>query len=156
MVILLYVAQKSFHLSNLFYQPPPPSTFLNSSSCLPHPTEPDNLHHPCISSVLFPVYIIVTVQICLSHSAKRTGTGTTPVASVVKTCSAADPQQIAESSKASMTRKGGAAKAPCFRKTPNFSLQLRKPGSLSSYSPLDTPSYRSPIKSPSQYFQICY
>ncbi|KAG9336317.1 hypothetical protein JZ751_002664 [Albula glossodonta] len=37
-----------------------------------------------------------------------------------------------------------------------FSLPLRKSPSQTSYTPLDTPSYKSPIKSPSQYFQICY
>uniref|UniRef100_A0AAQ5YQF8 HELP domain-containing protein n=1 Tax=Amphiprion ocellaris TaxID=80972 RepID=A0AAQ5YQF8_AMPOC len=65
-------------------------------------------------------------------------------------------RQVFYSSRAFVARKGGAAKVSTVRKTPSFNLQLRKSGSLSSYSPLDTPSYRSPIKSPSQYFQICY
>uniref|UniRef100_A0A3Q3KMA9 EMAP like 1 n=1 Tax=Mastacembelus armatus TaxID=205130 RepID=A0A3Q3KMA9_9TELE len=97
----------------------------------------------------------VTVQIYLSRPAKQTGTGNSPAASAVKAHSAANPQQILESSKASMARKGGATKGPPVRKTPSFSIQLRKSGSL-PYSPLDTPSYCSPIKSPSQYFQIFY
>ncbi|KAE8289682.1 Echinoderm microtubule-associated protein-like 1 [Larimichthys crocea] len=103
-----------------------------------------------------PVFNAVTVQIYLSRSAKRTGTSGKPVASAITARSATNPQQTSESNKASMAKKGGPAKVPAARKTPNFSIQLRKSGSLSSYSPLDTPSYRSPIKSPSQYFQICY
>lgn len=119
-------------------QPPTPLSTIGSSALVP------------------PIYIIVTVQIYLSRSAKRTGTSGKPVASAITARSATNPQQTSESSKASMAKKGGPAKVPAARKTPNFSIQLRKSGSLSSYSPLDTPSYRSPIKSPSQYFQICY
>ena len=114
---------------------------------------------PWVLCSLFPVYIIVTVQIYLSRSAKRTVTSGSPAASPVTARSANNPQQTSESSKAGVARKGGAAKMPAVRKTPSFNLHLRKSGSLSSYSPLDTldtPSYRSPIKSPSQYFQICY
>lgn len=124
---------------------------------------PDNLRHPSPSSALCPLLsppsTIVTVQIYLNCSAKRTGTSGSPVASAsaVTARSAANPRQTPESSKASTARKSGsAAKVPPIRKPPNFNLQLRKSGSLSSYSALDTPSYRSPIKSPSQYFQICY
>lgn len=101
--------------------------------------------------LLSPVYIIVTVQLYLSHSAKRTGTSGSPAAPAVKARSAANHQQNVESSKAGTARKGGAT-----RKTPSCSLQLRKSGSLSSYCSIDTPSYVSPVKSPSQYFQICY
>lgn len=104
------------------------------------------------SSALFPVYIIVTVQIYLSRSAKRTR-GSSGASSVTAR-SAPGPQQTSESSKAA--KKGGTAKLPQGRKPPNFNLQQRNSGSLSPYSPLDTPSYRSPVKSPSQYFQICY
>lgn len=103
------------------------------------------------------LYIIVTVQIYLSRSTKPTGSKSSPAASAVSARSAANPQHTSESCKASVpAKKGGGAKVSTVRKAPNFSLQLRKSGSLSSYAPLDTPSYCSPIKSPSQYFQICY
>lgn len=134
-------------------------TYSTNSSTCPCLALPLPLHHPSPPSaplLLSSIYIIVTVQIYLSRSAKRTGTGGSPVASAVTLRPATNPQQTSESSKAGTARKGGASKAPPARKTPSFSLQLRKSGSLSSYSPLDTPSYRSPIKSPSQYFQICY
>lgn len=114
-----------------------------------HPTDPDNFHHP--SALVPPIYIIVTVQIYLSRSAKQTGTSGAPMALAVTARSATSRQQTLESSKPGTARKGAAT-----RKTPSFSLQLKKPGRLSSYSSLDTPSYCSPIKSPSQYFQICY
>lgn len=103
-----------------------------------------------------PVYIIVTVQIYLSRSARRKGASGSPAAASVTARSATGPQQTSDSSKAGVARKGGAGKVPRARKHPSFNLQLKKSGSLSSYSSLDTPSYRSPIKSPSQYFQICY
>lgn len=53
MMLLLSVILKKqpLHLSNLFYPPPPPFTFLAPSPCSspfdphPHPTGPDNLHH---------------------------------------------------------------------------------------------------------------
>uniref|UniRef100_A0A669D908 EMAP like 1 n=1 Tax=Oreochromis niloticus TaxID=8128 RepID=A0A669D908_ORENI len=76
---------------------------------------------------------------------------TKPRASAVTTRSATNTQRTSEISRASMAKKGNAAKVSAARKTPNFSIQLRKSGSLLSYSPLDTPSYRSPIKSPSHF-----
>lgn len=127
--------------------------------CLVPSTQPflatctTSLHHRLLCSC---PPSIVTVQIYLIRSAKRKGTSGSPAASAVTARSATNPQQTSESSRAGTPRKGGAAKVPPARKPPNFNLQLRKSGSLSSYSPLDTPSYRSPIKSPSQYFQICY
>lgn len=157
--------KQPLHLFNLFYQPPPPFTFLAPSPCLSpfgpfHPTgldKPPPLLSIIGSSALFPrPHYIVTVQIYLSRSAKRTGTSGSPTASSVTARSATSPQQTSQSSKAGMARKGGAVKVPPVRKPPSFNLQLKKSGSLSSFSSLDTPSYRSPIKSPSQYFQICY
>uniref|UniRef100_A0A8C9YJP1 EMAP like 1 n=1 Tax=Sander lucioperca TaxID=283035 RepID=A0A8C9YJP1_SANLU len=98
----------------------------------------------------------VTVQIYLSHSAKRTGTSGSPPASSVEARPATSPQQTSDSSKAGMARKGGATKVPPVRKTLNFNLPLRKSGSLSSYSPIDTQSYRSPIKSPKEGYVKMY
>lgn len=109
---------------------------------------------PLPSLLFFPVCIVVTVQLYLSH--KRTessggGGGGVPAAPAATATLAATRQQALAASRAAKARKGtGSAK------TPSFSLQLRKSGSLSSYCSLDTPSYRSPVKSPSQYFQICY
>uniref|UniRef100_A0A8C9YN88 EMAP like 1 n=1 Tax=Sander lucioperca TaxID=283035 RepID=A0A8C9YN88_SANLU len=54
----------------------------------------------------------VTVQIYLSHSAKRTGTSGSPPASSVEARPATSPQQTSDSSKAGMARKGGATKVP--------------------------------------------
>lgn len=113
-----------------------------------HPTGPENHHHP---SALVPPIIIVTVQLYLSPSAKRTGTSGGPATSSVMARSAAGWQRTSECSRAGTPRKSSAA-----RKVPSFSLRLRNSGSLTSYSSLDTPSYCSPLKSPSQYFQICY
>lgn len=98
-----------------------------------------------------PIRAVVTVQIYLSCSAQPTESSGGPVAPAVTARAAAGPRQTTESSKAGSSRKSGAG-----RKTPSFNLHLRKSGSLLSYSSLDTPSYRSPVKSPSQYFQICY
>lgn len=96
---------------------------------------------------------LVTVQIYLNPS-KRIGSTEAPKSSAAtattvtgRTASATPDTAKGASDKASRT--GG-------RKAPPFSLPLRKCPSQTSYSPLDTPSYRSPIKSPSQYFQICY
>ena len=156
------------NLSNFFYRPPPP--FYMSCSSVPalslfgpFSTQPalttsaTSLHNISAPLLLSLIYVLVTVQIYLSRSAKRTATGGSLAASTVTARSATSPQLTAESSKASTARRvGTASKVPPARKTPSLNIQLRKTGSLSSYSPLDTPSYRSPIKSPSQYFQICY
>ena len=143
-----------------------PKICLTSSTDLLHPftcLAPLSLLCPCLAPsppnrlLLSLIYVLVTVQIYLSRSAKRTATGGSLAASTVTARSATSPQLTAESSKASTARRvGTASKVPPARKTPSLNIQLRKTGSLSSYSPLDTPSYRSPIKSPSQYFQICY
>uniref|UniRef100_A0A3B1JR71 EMAP like 1 n=1 Tax=Astyanax mexicanus TaxID=7994 RepID=A0A3B1JR71_ASTMX len=45
---------------------------------------------------------------------------------------------------------------PGATEVPPFTPLLRKCPPQPTCSPLDTPTYRSPIKSPSQYFQICY
>uniref|UniRef100_A0A4W6FBR8 EMAP like 1 n=1 Tax=Lates calcarifer TaxID=8187 RepID=A0A4W6FBR8_LATCA len=96
------------------------------------------------------------IQIYLSRSAKQRGTSGSPAASAVTSRSAASPKQTSESGRASVARKAGAARVPPVRKTPSFDLQLRKSGSLSSYSALDTPSYRSPLKSPKEGYVKMY
>lgn len=90
---------------------------------------------------------LVTVQLYLHQPAIRT-TSTEPCKSAVSLCSThISPDAKISSSKA--TRSRGRMDVP-------FTLPLKKCPSHSTYSPLDTPSYRSPIKSTSQYFQICY
>lgn len=106
---------------------------------------------PSPPPALFSTCILVTVQINLGRSAKQTRTGT---AATVGSASSTKP--TSESSKVGAVRRGGTNKVPPIRKPPGVNLQLRKSGSFSCYSPLDTPTQYSPSKSPSHYFQICY
>uniref|UniRef100_A0A4W5R584 EMAP like 1 n=1 Tax=Hucho hucho TaxID=62062 RepID=A0A4W5R584_9TELE len=98
----------------------------------------------------------VTVQIYLAHPSKRTRTAEAPksnAAAVSGRCSAPPTAPDSKSASDKSVKSNG------VRKTPTFALPLRKSvrqSSYTPYSPLDKPSYRSPIKSPSQYFQICY
>lgn len=90
---------------------------------------------------------LVTVQIYLHQPAIRT-TSTEPCEPAAPLCSThISPEAKISSSKATQSR--GRMVVP-------FTLPMKKCPSHSTYSPLDTPSYRSPIKSPSQYFQICH
>ena len=50
--------------------------------------------------------------------------------------------------------KGG-TKLEKRRKNPSFTFNLQKT-TTSQNTPQETTSYKSPLKSPSQYFQICY
>ena len=123
----------------------------DSNSVLPtpfsfHPYGPLQLFLLCSSPV--------TVQIYLSRPSKRAGPTDTPKSCTVAVSGRPALPTPPVSKAAPLSEKGG-AKAP-VRKPPTFTLPLKKSASQLSYSPLDTPSYRSPIKSPSQYFQICY
>uniref|UniRef100_A0A8C3G6L5 EMAP like 1 n=1 Tax=Cyclopterus lumpus TaxID=8103 RepID=A0A8C3G6L5_CYCLU len=80
----------------------------------------------------------VVRRLNMSEEQQATGSRRGPT----KARSATGPQQTSESSKAGMARNGGAGKVPPVRKPQSFNLQLKKTGSLSSYSPLDTPSYQ--------------
>lgn len=91
----------------------------------------------------------VTVQIYLHRPSKRTGSTEPP-----KSASAVPSQSTNTPSEAKVLSERAARLAS--RKVPPFTLPLRKCTSQFAHSPLDMPSYRSPIKSPSQYFQICY
>ncbi|CAB1330576.1 unnamed protein product, partial [Coregonus sp. 'balchen'] len=94
----------------------------------------------------------VTVQIYLTRPSKRTGTAEAP-----KSCVAAlSGRSSAPHTPDSKSESDKSVRSTGVRKTPTFTIPLRKSVSQSSYSPLDTPSYRSPVKSPSQYFQIWY
>ncbi|XP_060720997.1 echinoderm microtubule-associated protein-like 1 isoform X1 [Tachysurus vachellii] len=86
----------------------------------------------------------VTMQIYLSHPAKKTGPTENAVAIPVwpSVCS---PDKAASDKK----KVGAVKKPPC-------SLSLHRSTCQSPFSPADTPIYKSPLKSPSQYFQICY
>lgn len=127
------------------------SVYISFSSHL-FPDWPQQPSPPSLFRSWPPIRAVVTVQIYLSGSAQPKESSGGPVAPAVTARAAAGRRQTPESSKAAgSSRKSGAG-----RKTPSFNLHLRKSGSLLSYSSLDTPSYRSPVKSPSQYFQICY
>ncbi|XP_028997038.1 echinoderm microtubule-associated protein-like 1 isoform X2 [Betta splendens] len=91
----------------------------------------------------------VTMQIYLSPHARKTGSSeTAPAAAAVAAGGgAASPPGGARA------KRGG--KAETRKRSPSFTLNLQK--SAGGQNALDdTCSYKSPIKSPSQYFQICY
>ncbi|XP_018551704.1 echinoderm microtubule-associated protein-like 1 isoform X2 [Lates calcarifer] len=88
----------------------------------------------------------VTMQIYLSPHARKTGSSeTAKSASAVPTSSAAPNNPQAKGGSKPQTRKT----------TPSFTLNLQKT-TTSQNTQQDTSSHKSPIKSPSQYFQICY
>ncbi|XP_026174602.1 echinoderm microtubule-associated protein-like 1 isoform X2 [Mastacembelus armatus] len=89
----------------------------------------------------------VTMQIYLSPHAKKTGSSET----------AKSTAAVPISSRPAATSNNPQAKG-CNKPektTPSFTLNLRKT-STSHNTPHNASSYKSPIKSPSQYFQICY
>ncbi|XP_071384040.1 echinoderm microtubule-associated protein-like 1 [Centroberyx affinis] len=91
----------------------------------------------------------VTMQIYLSPLTRRTGSSET--AKSAPTVPANGGPMGAPS-----TPQAKVGTKPEMRKrTPAFTLNLQKT-TISQNTPLDTSSYKSPIKSPSQYFQICY
>ncbi|XP_017264518.1 echinoderm microtubule-associated protein-like 1 isoform X2 [Kryptolebias marmoratus] len=87
----------------------------------------------------------VTMQIYLSPLARKTGSSEA-VGSAVPTDRG--PTEAPEP-------KRRANKPAMKKSTPSFTLNFQKTISGAS-TQQDTPSYKSPIKSPSQYFQICY
>ncbi|CDQ93516.1 unnamed protein product [Oncorhynchus mykiss] len=92
----------------------------------------------------------VTVQIYLSRPSKRIGTAEAPKPSVAAVSGRSSAPHTAPDSKNAPDRS---VRSTGVRKTPTFTIPLKK---SVSHTPLDTPNYRSPVKSPSQYFQICY
>lgn len=128
-----------------------------AASCRSHLTwiYSTNPSYPFLLAPLQFYYLtyLVTVQIYLAHLSKRTGTAEAPKSTAAAMSGRSSAPPTAPDSKSASVKSNG------VRKTPTFALPLRKSVSQSSYtpySPLDKPSYRSPIKSPSQYFQICY
>ncbi|XP_035797548.2 echinoderm microtubule-associated protein-like 1 isoform X2 [Amphiprion ocellaris] len=92
----------------------------------------------------------VTMQIYLSPLARKTGSSEAAKSmSTVPTNSRPVPAPNHPQPK-------GGNKPEMRKSTPSFTLNLQKTTSSQQSAPQDTSSYKSPIKSPSQYFQICY
>ncbi|XP_019947197.2 echinoderm microtubule-associated protein-like 1 isoform X2 [Paralichthys olivaceus] len=91
----------------------------------------------------------VTMQIYLSPQARKTGSSeTTKSAPVV-------PAGSGPSVVPGNPQMRGGSKTEKRRSTPSLTLNLQKT-TTSQSTHQDTSSYKSPLKSPSQYFQICY
>ncbi|XP_032398895.1 echinoderm microtubule-associated protein-like 1 isoform X2 [Etheostoma spectabile] len=91
----------------------------------------------------------VTMQIYLSPLTRKTGSSETaksPAAVPANSGPAATPNN---------PQARGGSKPEGKKTTPSFTLNLQKTTSSQSTAQ-DTSSYKSPLKSPSQYFQICY
>ncbi|TRY59685.1 hypothetical protein DNTS_027417 [Danionella cerebrum] len=96
-----------------------------------------------------PVFSAVTVQLYLHRPPKRNGSAETPKsASAVPSQSSSTPSETKILSDRP-SRLGN-------RKLPPFSLPLRKCTSQPVHSPLEMPSYRSPIKSPNEGYVKMY
>ncbi|XP_040920693.1 echinoderm microtubule-associated protein-like 1 [Toxotes jaculatrix] len=91
----------------------------------------------------------VTMQIYLSPHARKTGSSET-----AKSASAVPANSRPAGTPSNPQAKGG-SKTETRKTTPSFTLNLQKT-TTSMNTPQDTSNYKSPIKSPSQYFQICY
>ncbi|XP_030260335.1 echinoderm microtubule-associated protein-like 1 isoform X2 [Sparus aurata] len=88
----------------------------------------------------------VTMQIYLSPLARKTGS------SEAAKSAAAVP---ANSGPAATPQAKLGGRPPAKKTTPSFTLNLQKTTS-SQNAAQEVSSYKSPLKSPSQYFQICY
>uniref|UniRef100_A0A8C6T2L9 Echinoderm microtubule-associated protein-like 1 n=1 Tax=Neogobius melanostomus TaxID=47308 RepID=A0A8C6T2L9_9GOBI len=98
----------------------------------------------------------VTMQIYLSPLAKKTGHSEAAKSSATVT-TRGKPTNNATATPNRPGAKTGTGGAKGERKKEKFTLNLQKTSSGSSQSALqETSSYHSPVKSPSQYFQICY
>ncbi|XP_070704870.1 echinoderm microtubule-associated protein-like 1 [Pempheris klunzingeri] len=91
----------------------------------------------------------VTMQIYLSPLARKTGSSDD-----AKSAAAVPASSGPTAAPNKPQAKGGGMRET--RKTiPSFTLNLQKT-TISQNTAQDTASYKSPLKSPSQYFQICY
>lgn len=116
----------------LFLSPHPLHTsFLSLSTQPPHLTSPIHL---------------VTMQIYLSPLARKTGSS--------EDAKLAARVPASSGSTASPHAKGG-SKMQGRKTPPTFPLNLKKK-TKSQHTLQDDCVYKSPVKSPSQYFQICY
>lgn len=128
-LLLLYFISLFLNLPLFFTALPPLSGFWSPPSCTLH---------------------LVTMQIYLSHPAKKTGTSENAVAAAVQLNVCPSASGPCPDKAASDKRKVGTGKKP------PCTLSLHRSTCQSPFSPAETPIYKSPIKSPSQYFQICY
>ncbi|XP_042565802.1 echinoderm microtubule-associated protein-like 4 isoform X1 [Clupea harengus] len=105
----------------------------------------------------------VTMQIYLSRLSRRTGSSesVTPT-SVPSNHTEPPPAKSPPPRVTDACDRTKLAPLPSPRQSPAFPLPLHKApchsvtSFVASFSPLDASSYRSSIRSPSQYFQICY
>ncbi|XP_017538904.1 extensin-like isoform X1 [Pygocentrus nattereri] len=90
----------------------------------------------------------VTMQIYLSPLPKRTGSTKTAVATAMQpnVYPPASGPPLDKTAPEKTKARGGKSSAVPQKKSP----------CQSPFSPTNTPTYKSPIKSPNQYFQICY
>ncbi|XP_060908417.1 echinoderm microtubule-associated protein-like 1 isoform X2 [Labrus mixtus] len=91
----------------------------------------------------------VTMQIYLSPLARKTGSSETAKSS------ASVPASSGSAAAPHNPQAKGGSKTGARKTTPSFTLNLQKT-TTSHNTAQDTSSYKSPLKSPSQYFQICY
>ncbi|XP_037606011.1 echinoderm microtubule-associated protein-like 1 isoform X1 [Sebastes umbrosus] len=92
----------------------------------------------------------VTMQIYLSPLARKTGSSETD-----KSAAAVPASSGPAATPSKPQAKGGSKPEARKKTTPSFTLNLQKT-TTSQSSAQETSSYKSPLKSPSQYFQICY
>lgn len=148
-------------LSCSFFYPPSILSHL-TMTCVPPltPCTPIFFFFLCVSSssplllltftprpphLISPLHL-VTMQIYLSPLARKTGS------SEAAKSAAAVPANSGPAA-APQAKPGG--KPPAKKTTPSFTLNLQKTTS-SQNAAQEVSSYKSPLKSPSQYFQICY
>ncbi|XP_078130875.1 uncharacterized protein LOC144533412 isoform X1 [Sander vitreus] len=91
----------------------------------------------------------VTMQIYLSPLTRKTGSSETAKSP------AAVPAKRGPTATPNNPQASGGSKLEGKKTTPSFTLNLQKT-TTSQSTVQDTSSYKSPLKSPSQYFQICY
>lgn len=127
--------------------PPPPNSTCAHSFFVPSVAS-SNIQPSPSPHLISPLHL-VTMQIYLSPHARKTGSSesATPLATVAEGGKAASPPHDPQA------KRGG--KTETRKTSPSFALNLQKT-SASQNTLEDMCSYKSPIKSPSQYFQICY
>ncbi|KAL2082161.1 hypothetical protein ACEWY4_021979 [Coilia grayii] len=107
------------------------------------------------------IHCKVTMQIYLSHLSRRTGSteDVTPTPVPSNHSQPPPPKSPPTGVAAVCDRTKPAPLMPSPHQSPAFSLPLHRASyhsGSSPCSPMNTPPYKSPIKSPGQYFQICY